>query len=189
MLSHASIFRNEACAHRLAAVNGCKHQCADASSRPFFPSLYPEEGLLDHVVIYFMFHLSEITKEQLFLDILNYYLNDPDGHIPQWPLCSCLLCGLQASSSVLSLIKCRGSDTWPAPKLTLNGPGSFYFLHPGMLTVGTVLLGSQPPCSEAIQEAACRYHTEKNQGPQQTALIQLLVKVLKHPHSSHSNPA
>lgn len=65
------------------------------------------------------------------------------------------------SSSVLSLIKHRGSDTWPLSKLTLNGPGSFYFLHLGMLTVGIVLLGSQPPGSEAIQEAACRHHKEK----------------------------
>lgn len=35
----------------------------------------------------------------------------------------------KASSSARSLIKYRGSDTWPVPKPTLNGPGGFYFLH------------------------------------------------------------
>lgn len=113
---------------------------------------------------------------------------------PRWThsserlFCRSLLHELQASSSALSLIKYRGSDTWPVSKLTLNGSGSFHFLHLGMLTVGIVLLGSQPLGCEAIQEATCSCHEEKNQGPQQTVLIQLLVKVHPVPKTSAFQP-
>lgn len=99
-----------------------------------------------------MFRLSEITKEQLFLNILNYYFNDPDEHIPQSCPSAVLFYTADQLLSAFSLIKYRGSDTWPVAKLSLNGPGSFCFLHLGMLTVGIVLLGSQPPCCEAVQE-------------------------------------
>lgn len=44
----------------------------------------------------------------------------------------------------------------PILRLDFNWSGSFCLFPLGMLTLGTVLFGIQPPCYEAVQVATCR---------------------------------
>ena len=99
--------------------------------------------------------------------MVNCHCGGPDEHISPY-LCPCVIpshinCGLGLSvlwvkkkKKKKERKKCRESNAKPVSRLDFNLSGSFCFLPLGMLTLGTVLLGTQPPCYEAVQVATWR---------------------------------